>query len=89
MEKCIIKAHRRPDRAGVIRIDPSIYKRIVGICDKTGNSITAVATTLLTFGLDHVEIEYVYREDPDGVDCADSTADASGAEPPVTMEPAN
>lgn len=64
MSRCVIpsKRRRRADpgtkERPVIRIGPEAYNAVVDIADRTGWSISEIATRLLNSALEDVLIEY-------------------------------
>ncbi len=65
-DKCIIKSADKPCGNCLIRVTPSVHKQIQALCLKTCRSATSVASELLDFALERVEIEYKF--DPDDND---------------------
>lgn len=64
-EKCIIKSAEKPSGNCLVRLSPATYKRLQEIALKTSRSSTSIATELMEFALDRVEIEYQYGDDCD------------------------
>lgn len=58
MGKCIIprKTRQQPSSSCIIRIDSEMYQAIVDIANTTGRSISDVASRMLTYALENVEI---------------------------------
>lgn len=64
-EKCIIKSAEKPSGNCLVRLSPATYKRLQEVALKTSRSATSIATELMEFALDRVEIEYRYGDDDD------------------------
>ena len=60
MNKCVIPKKRRTRSqtasSCLIRISAEQYEEILNLCDATGRSISDIATRLLEFALERVEI---------------------------------
>ena len=65
MDKCIIKSARKPSGNCLVRVPPAIHGRLQALSLKTGRSSTSIATELMEFALDRVEVEYQYYDDED------------------------
>lgn len=63
-DRCIIKSAEKPCGNCLVRISPATYKQLQEIALKTSRSATSIATELLEFALERVEIEYQYNDDP-------------------------
>jgi len=66
MDKCIIKTADRLSGNCIIRLNAATYKKVVELSVKTGRSISSLASELLEFAIDRVEIDYQYKDLDDG-----------------------
>lgn len=62
-DKCIIKSAEKPSGNCLVRLSPNTYKRLQEISMKTCRSCTSLATELMEFALDRVEIEYQFGDE--------------------------
>lgn len=62
-DKCVIKSAEKPSGNCLVRLSPATYRRLQEVALKTSRSATCIATELMEFALDRVEIEYCYGDD--------------------------
>lgn len=65
MDKCIIKSAEKPSGNCLVRLSPAVHKRLMELSLRTCRSASSLATELMEFALDRVEIEYQFNDGED------------------------
>ena len=67
-DKCIIKSAEKPSGNCLVRLSPAVHKQVQELSLRTSRSISSIATELMEFALERVEIEYQYGDEDGQVD---------------------
>ena len=63
MDKCIIKSAEKPSGNCLVRLSPAVHKQVQELALRTCRSASSIATELIEFALQRVEVEYQF-DDP-------------------------
>lgn len=63
MDKCIIKSAEKPSGNCLVRLSLACHKQVQELALRTSRSISSIATELIEFALQRVEVEYQF-DDP-------------------------